>query len=278
VPPLNARRGSSLAELIVAFTVLTILSALAAAALVGAERRMRAGNAATAAERALREGAAVLTSELSGADSIVARGDTAVDFLGVVGVSVVCVAIDRTLVVPPSVVAGGAGAAGAIPFTVWRSPPSVGDVVALFEPSIARWRYSRVDSIASRGDGAGCTPSSGLLSVADSAARRPVTRFVLDTPLPESLPVGAPARLMRRGRWALYRGGDGQWALGFRACDPTSGCGTAQPASGPYSSARDSGFTARVDSTVLTLRLRAPGTSSSAAERTVRIARRNRDR
>ena len=272
MPPLNARRGSSLAELVVAFTVLTILSALAAAALVGAERRMRAGNAATAAERALREGAAVLTSELAAADSIVARGDTAVDFLGVVGVSVVCVAIDRTLVVPPSVTAG------AIPFTVWRSPPSVGDVVALFEPNVARWRYSRVDSVVSRGDGAGCTPSLGLLSVADSAARRPVTRFVLDTPLPESLPVGAPARLMRRGRWALYRGGDGQWALGFRACDPIIGCGTAQPASGPYTSARDSGFTARVDSTVLTLRLRAPGIAASTAERTVRIARRNRDR
>jgi hypothetical protein len=268
----SARRGSSIAELVVAFTVLTLLSALAATALVGAERRMRSGNASSAAERAVREGAAVLTSELAGADSLVARGDTAIDFLGVVGVSVLCVAIDRALVVPPSVTSG------APPFSIWRSPPSVGDVVALFDQGAARWVYSRVDSVASRGDGAGCSPSSGLLSAADSAARRPVLRFVLDAPLPAALPVGAPARVMRRGRWALYRGGDGQWALGLRACDPLTGCGTAQPASGPYASARDSGFTVRIDTSVLTLRLRARSSAAAFTERAVRMARRNRDR
>jgi hypothetical protein len=269
--PLRARRGTSIAELVVAFTVLTLLSALAATALVGAERRMRTGNASSVAERAVREGAAVLTAELAGADSLVARGDTAIDFLGMVGVTVVCTATDRALVVPPSV------ASDASPFSIWRSSPSVGDVVALFDPDAARWRYSRVDSVAARSDGAGCTPSSGLLSVADSTARRPVLRFVLDAPLPAGLPVGAPARVMRRGRWALYRGGDGQWALGLRACDPIIGCGTAQPASGPYASARDSGFTVRVDSTVLTLRLRAPLTAAAVTERAVRMARRNRD-
>jgi hypothetical protein len=269
---MRRRRGSSLAELIVAFTVLTVLSALAATALVGAERRMRAANALSAAERAVREGAAVLTSELAGADSIVARGDTAIDFLGVVGVSVLCVTTDRALVVPPSV------ASGATPFSLWRSSPSAGDVVALFDPDAARWRYGRVDSVASRTDGAGCSPSSGLLSAADSVARRPVMRFVLDAPLPASLPVGTPVRVMRRGRWALYRGGDGQWALGLRACDPITACGTAQPASGPYASARDSGFTVRVDSRELNLRLRARLSSSAVTERTVRIARRNRDR
>ena len=266
------RRGSSLAELIVAFTMLTLLSALAATALVGAERRMRSANASSAAERAVREGAAVLLSELAGADSIVARGDTAVDYLGLVGVSVLCVAADSALVVPPSV------ASNVPPFSVWRASPSAGDVVALFDPGAARWRYSRVDSVASRSDGAGCTPSSGLLSAADSVARRPVTRFVLDAQLPAGLPVGAPIRVMRRARWALYRGGDGRWALGLRACDPITGCGTAQPASGPYASARDSGFNVRLDSVALTLRLRAPRSSAAVTERTVRIARRNRDR
>ena len=269
---MTLRRGSSLAELIVAFTVLTLLSALAATALVGAERRMRSANASSAAERAVREGAAVLSSELAGADSIVARGDTAVDYLGLVGVSVLCVAADSALVVPPSV------ASNAPPFSIWRASPAAGDVVALFDPDAARWRYSRVDSVASRSDGAGCTPSSGLRSAADSAARRPVTRFVLDARLPVGLPVGAPVRVMRRARWALYRGGDGQWALGLRACDPITGCGTAQPASGPYASARDSGFTVRVDSGALTLRLRAPLSPAPVTERTVRIARRNRDR
>lgn len=269
---LNGRRGTSIAELVVAFTVLTILSALAATALVGAERRMRSANASSAAERAVREGAAVLSSELAGADSIVARGDTAVDFLGVVGLSALCVATDRALIVPPAI------ASGARPFSVWRSTPSAGDIIAIFDPNSARWQYSRVDSVAAQSDGAGCTPSSGLLSIADSVARRPVTRFVVDSPLSVSLPVGAPVRVMRRGRWALYRGGDGQWVVGLRACDAILGCGSAQPASGPYASARDSGLTVRIDSGALTLRLRAPLTSSAVTEQTVRIARRNRDR
>jgi hypothetical protein len=268
---MNARHGSSLVELVVAFTVLTLLSALAATALVGAERRMRAANASSVGERAVREGAAILSSELAGADSIVVRGDTAIDFLGVVGFSVVCIAIDGGVVVPPSI-------STSPPLTLWRSSPAIGDIVALFDPFAARWWYARVDSVTTRSDGAGCLPSSGLLSAADSAARRPVTRFVLADSLPPSVPVGAPMRVMRRGRWVLYRGGDSQWALGLRACDPITGCGTAQPATGPFASARDSGFTARIDSGVLSMRFRAPISMALVTERRVRIALRNRDR
>ena len=48
--------------------------------------------------------------------------------------------------------------------------------------------------------------------------------------------VGAPVRFLRRGRYSLYHGSDGDWYLGYRQCNAVgaSSCGAIQPLSGPY--------------------------------------------
>jgi hypothetical protein len=237
VKRLKSRRGAGLAEMLVALTLSAIVSAAAAAALTNAERYMQRARATSDARRTLREAAAVLGSELRAAalDSVRLRGDTAVDFLGLVGVGVVCVTTVNVLVAPPDVAAGG------VPYSSWRAVPEAGDLLAVFDTSAGgTWRTVTVDSANTPTNGAGCKPSSGLMSAADSAARRPVTRMVLHSALTPAPVPGAPLRVVRPGRYALTRAADGSWSLSYRRC--SSGCGVAQPVVGPLAAPADSGL------------------------------------
>lgn len=269
-----SRRGGSLPELVVALTLLTVISALAGAALVGAERRLRSVTAFAQATHSVRDGAAVLAAELQGADSISVVADTAVDLLALVGTSAVCSMADRAVVLPPSQVAVG------LPLTIWRASPAAGDIAALFDPSAARWLYRRIDSVATRTGIAGCTSAGGLITEADSTSRRPVTRIILDDVPFAGVPAGSPVRVLRRERWALYRGGTGTWSLGLRNCAPVAGCGSAQPATGALASARDSGFVIRfsADSASLVADFRSANTSVPVATSRVHVSLRNRVR
>lgn len=235
---LKARCGAGIAELLVALAMSAVVSAAGAMALATTERYMRRARATSDARRMIQEAMAVLEADLRGAasDSVRLRGDTALDFLGVVGVSVVCFAKGTTLVLPSELAAGGN------PYTVWRGSPEAGDIVALFDTAAGgRWRTAIVDTAGTRSDGAGCSPSTGLISVADSVARRPVTRVMLQTPLDSAATlVGAPVRIVRSGRYALTRAGDGSWSLSYRRCTPS--CGVAQPVAGPFAAPADSGL------------------------------------
>lgn len=234
----RARRGAGLAEMVVALTLSAVVSAASATALKGAERYMRRARATTDARRMLRESAAVLASELraAAADSVRVRGDTAVDFPGLVGVSVVCVASGNVVVAPPDIASGG------FPYSAWRAAPEAGDLLAVFDTAAGGgWRTMPIDSASTPASGAGCKPSSGLLSAADSAARRPVTRMVLHAPFVRAPIVGAPLRVVRSGRYALTRASDGSWSLSYRRCAPAP-CGAAQPLAGPFAAPADSGL------------------------------------
>jgi hypothetical protein len=238
MPRLRARRGAGLAEMIVALTLSTIVASAAVGALTAAERYTRRARAKWDARRVLREAESVLASELraAAADSVRVRGDTAVDLAGLVGVSVVCVSSGSVLVLPPDAAASGG------PYSSWRASPEAGDVIAVFDTAAGgAWRSAVVDTATTRTDGAGCTPASGLLSSADVAARRPVTRVALRSSFVPPPAVGAPVRVERSGRYALTRGGDGSWSLSYRRCTG-SACGTAQPVVGPFAAPSDSGL------------------------------------
>jgi hypothetical protein len=249
-------------ELMVALTLSALVAAAVATALAGAERYMRGVRAASGARRTLREAKGVLASELraASADSLRVRGDTAVDFLGLVGLSVVCVSSGTVIVLPPEVAADG------LPYTSWRASPESGDLVVAFDTASGGvWRAAVVDSAVARSDGAGCKPSSGLISVADSAARKPFMRLQLLATLEPSIPVGAPVRLLRSGRYALTHSGDGSWALSYRRCAGSS-CGTAQPVAGPLSAPTDSGllFASAAGESRVEAALSAPGSGPRA--------------
>ncbi len=272
---LKSRRGAALAEMIVALTLAAIVSVAGATALAGAERYTRTARDASEARRTLREAQAVLASELRAApfDSLRVRGDTAVDFLGFVGVSVVCALSGEVVVLPPDAAAGG------YPYSSWRAAPEAGDILAAFDTAAGVWRTAVVDTASTRTDGAGCGPSSGLLSAADSAARRPVTRVVLRSSLAAGVPVGSPVWVARAARYALTKAADGGWSLSYRRCTGSS-CGVAQPVAGPLAAPGDSGlvFTgiaaeARVD---VSLRTPAPQPGAPQEAAVLRVALRNR--
>lgn len=277
MPRLKARRGAGLAEMIVAFTLAAIVSAAGATALAGAERYTRTARGAADARRTLREAGAVLASELRAAssDSLLVKGDTAVDFLGLVGVSVVCVSSGMALVLPPDVAAGGH------PYSSWRATPEAGDIVAVFDTAMGgAWHTAVVDTASTRTDGAGCGPSSGLLSPADSVARRPVMRVVMrSSPVAGEVAAGSPVRVVRGARYALTRAADGSWSLSYRRCTASS-CGVAQPVAGPFAAPADSGivFTDVVSEGRVEVSLRTPGASSGVPRESavLRIALRNR--
>jgi type II secretory pathway pseudopilin PulG len=275
---LTRRRGAGLVELIVAMSLSAICAVAATSAMAGAERYMRRARATSDARRMVREAAAVLAFDLRAAtgDSLRVRGDTAVDFLGLVGLSVVCVSSGPILVLPPDEAADG------LPYSSWRAPPESGDLLAVFDTSgTGVWRATVVESAAERTDGAGCGPSTGLLSGADSAARRPVMRVVLRSSLDSVRAlVGAPVRVVRGARYALTRAADASWSLSYRRClGPT--CGVAQPVAGPLAAPSDSGLTFAfiAGSSQVEALLQAPATAPqhSPASIRLRLTLRNRE-
>jgi hypothetical protein len=185
VPGLTrAPSGAVLAELVVTLALGAILAAATATALVSAERYARRASVTSEDRRTMREVELTLESELRAAaiDSVRVRGDTAADFIGLVGTSVTCAASPGEIVLPPSVVSN------AVPFTVWRATPAPGDFVAVYDTvPPGGWRTMVAVAVETHTDGAGCVPASGLLSATDSAARRPVTRLLLDRSLPAGI-------------------------------------------------------------------------------------------
>jgi hypothetical protein len=231
------------AELIVALTISAVVAALAAGALVGVERQTRASTGASDAGRLEQDVEAILRSEIRGSwgDSLALRGDTAIELFVHVGSSVVCGVSGRVLTLPPSLVATEP------PLSRWRYTPAAGDLIFLYDTTTRGWARVVLDSAVSRVDAAGCLPSTGLLARADSIARRPVMRVVLPAAPTAGVVTGVPARLVRRGRWGLVKGGDKSWELAWRPCDAPGHCGASQPAVGPLAAPADTGLRFRLD-------------------------------
>jgi hypothetical protein len=267
---MTGRRGASLAELLIAMSLSAICGIAATSAMAGVERYMRRTRATSDARGMLRESAAVLASDLRAAtvDSLRVRGDTAVDFLGLVGMSVVCASSGPVVMLPPD------GAADGLPYSSWRALPESGDLLAVFDTTRGGgWRTAVVDSAAERTDGAGCGPSTGLLSRADSAARSPFMRVVLRTSLDSvSSRVGAPVRVLRGARYALTRAADAGWSLSYRRCGGST-CGVAQPVTGPLAAPSDSGlmFAFVASESRVEALVRAPATAVRNSQTSIRL-------
>ena len=271
------RRGASLAEFVVAFTLAVLLVAAAAAALTGAERYIRRAAAASEARRVLREAETALLSELRQAsvDSLRLRGDTAVEYLGLIATSVACVISGRAIVLPP------ASAAMTVPYSVWLGVPEAGDILAAFDTTGAgSWRTAAVQAASSRKDDTGCTTASGLVSSRDSSSRSMTMRLELDRVLGGGVVVGAPVRVLRRAQFALTRGSDRKWSLSYRRCDATGACEASQPVAGPLAGVADSGLVFARDASArgINIALRTPrrGPAGPRESLTLFIALRNR--
>ena len=204
------QRGTTLVELLVALALGSVVAAMFAQSVAVQRRAERVVAHSTAAASAADEAVDVLASAIarvSDADSMLVRGDTALEWRATVGVALACFAGSDTVVVSDTG-----------PATWWESQPGIGDAVDVAN-GVGAWTGREVVAMSARSNGGAC-----------GAAQRTLR---LNAALPDS---GALlVRVARRRRFMLYRGGDGDWWLGERTCSyaaPVS-CDAAQPIAGP---------------------------------------------
>jgi prepilin-type N-terminal cleavage/methylation domain-containing protein len=156
--------------------------------------------------------------------------DSVIDFRSASGVSTVCAfnLANAMIVVPPVTLQSDAG------LTSWVVRPVMTDSMFIFDS-----RGAGIDTMIGRqivaAPAAGsCPMSTGFTSTAAEEAAS--VTFLLDTPLPNSVPIGAPVRFFRRARYSLYRKPTtGEWFLGYRDFVPGRApqWSEIQPVAGP---------------------------------------------
>jgi hypothetical protein len=241
------RAGSTLAELLVASTVALALVTLAASVLAATRRHATRIDARRQARAQLAQGAALLRAELRGAsgdgtapegsDLRVAR-DTALELRVLVGGAVACAGSEGAVLELPA-----ASRDDAPPFAAWGDAPQPGDVALVHDAGVQpgadddTWHARAVTAV----EAGECRTGPFAAAARGDAPRH---RLRLDAALPLSVREGAPVRVLRWRRYALYRTGDGEWMLGQRAWEGAA-LAPPQPAAGPFADAAGGGFAVR---------------------------------
>jgi hypothetical protein len=200
----------------------------------------------------LRQATSILPVDLrslsSVGDDIIAATDSSVEFMVNVGTGAVCNVVDnKQIAMPPDTLASGQD------ITDWfgygRPNPTSDDLaysVYVYDDSVTLgneddyWKqYNLVDV---HQDATQCLTT--YAQVADAGKRRPVLELsdplsltdpVTLGPLSQYIGVGAPVRVTRRVKYALFQDSDGKWYLGFaRFLKSTSAYEPLSPVSGPY--------------------------------------------
>jgi hypothetical protein len=238
------RRGHLIVEALCALALSGVLMATAAVALGNARRALVTVEQTARTQRAAREAVAIAASLLRDAESVDVLGDTAASAAILIALGAAC-AIEpsrRAILLPPVAIAVGQ------PITTRSQPVEPGDILSILAvdtlASITHWTGTIVDSVSERTSAPRCGVVEGWVATADASAPR--VRLVLRDSLPEDAREGAPVRITRRGRFALYHAGAGDWMLGWRRCAPDgSSCGAIQPVAGPLSTPGTGGFRVR---------------------------------
>jgi prepilin-type N-terminal cleavage/methylation domain-containing protein len=227
------RRGFALVELLAALVISAVLGA-ALLRLVDRSARFARGVALMADQRAQ---LAVATFAVEGALlGIAARdgdlrggADSSVTYLANVGSAVACAVGAGGVDLPPSAIASG------VTLSWWNTAPQPGDSLVILDEGAAtgaaddRWYRGEISSIAALPDACRYTPL--LDSIAD--AGRSGWRVTAVPALPATVVAGAPVRVLRPERFALYRS-SGEWTLGWTEWNPSAGAwNVIQPVAGP---------------------------------------------
>lgn len=227
-------QGFTLAELLVAITLLGVVSTVVLGVVLRQQRFHRATLALLEARRAARDAADVLRSDLRAispaAGDLLVMGADHLELRAATGTSIVCAMSGARDIVhlPPRAAAAGA-------LTSWIVPPEPGDTVLVramaLAPAAARWDAHVLAAEPGRG---GCPTAGGFVASAAESASAIALRIV--PPLAPDVHAGAALRIVRRARYELYRAGDARWYLGYRDCLATRAlpCSTIQPVSGPF--------------------------------------------
>lgn len=235
---MRLRPGHSLAEALCALALSGVLAAAAGLMLASARRALEESELRSIGGRAEREAVAIVRKALTAGESIVLHGDTAVELDLLIGASVLCGSEVRALLLPPL------RSQASNPMSALPQLPSADDVVLVrrFDGSAdGAWWYAVVDSVSQRRLPEHCRTEDGWREAADSSAD--LLRIVIADTVPANMAPGVEVRVLRRGRFALYHIGRGEWAVGWRRCHPWSGaCGTIQPVASPLRAPGAQGF------------------------------------
>jgi hypothetical protein len=231
----GARRGISLAELLVVMAIAGVIGGAVTVTLNRQQRFYRGAAELHYVRENVRDAMEVLSTDIRGmsvADTVRLGADSAIDFFANIGSSVVC-QINGTDVGLPAVHASASSLSALL------VEPDSGDIALFYarsERGGEEWQRRRIAGFGARALASSCPVASGMSqqSELDAGARGFVVTVA--SPLASDVRVGSPVRFVRRGRYSLYRASDGQWYLGYRRCNAegAAACGAIQPVSGPY--------------------------------------------
>lgn len=183
----------------------------------------------------LRDGELALLSDIRGiavgADTLRLLSDSAFEFFATIGSSVVCTVASPDITLVPTDLSSGL-LLSSIPL-----PLDTGDLFVAYSPpdSVSgnrNWIRYRIAAVSTAPASSGCPATTGFTGFMD--LQKPSYRISL-AGYSNGLASGAPARILRRGRYSLYKSSDGGWYLGYKRCNAmAAGCSTIQPVSGPY--------------------------------------------
>lgn len=229
------RSGASLVELMVALALFGVIG-MATLRSLDRQARFHAGVLtileARSQHAAAHEAVATELRGVSGAAGDIMRlSDSAIVFRLPVGAGLACVLASDTIYLAPDSVAAGQR------FAAFRTTPQAGDTAWLLNESAKdiaaddAWVGFPITSVT-RTPGL-CGGSPLVHPVLD--ASQSSWRFGVVGPVPATASSGAPVRLTRTARFALYRGSTNEHWLGFTEILPATGTWiTIQPVSGPY--------------------------------------------
>ena len=214
------RRAASLIELLVSLTLGSIVLAAATSSVLRQQRTHDRIVSVAASDVQLRTATTVLANQLSFVDAAAGdltlgqAQDTALQFRATVGVGLSCDRRTGAVLLLPDT-------AGEVSLGGFASQPRAGDSLWFLADSL--WTGTRVDGVVAVS--ASCpTP----FSVSGATLR--LTLAALN----DTIPAGAPLRITRSTRYAIYRSGDGTWQLGFREWSESTGSfASPQPVAGP---------------------------------------------
>ena len=215
-----SRRASTLVELLVAFTLASIVLGSAATSVLRQQRAHARIASVSGSDAQLRAATSVLAGQLALLDPVagdLASGeaaDSVLQFRAPIASSLAC---DRSIgsatFLPDS--------AGAVTFGGVSSLPRPGD--SLWWLGDSAWTGARIDGVAT------IVAACAVPIASVGAALRLTLSGSGDT-----VPAGAALRITRQTRYGLYRAGDGSWQLGFREWNESAGAFSApQPIAGP---------------------------------------------
>jgi prepilin-type N-terminal cleavage/methylation domain-containing protein len=246
------RRGMTLIEIMISLVLLGIVSGVIMRVIMRQQRFYQGVNQIMTQRGQLRQATSVLPIDLRslssvGGDIIVAT-DSSIDFMVNVGTGVVCNVVDnKQVAMPPDTLNNGQE------ITSWfgyprPDPSSDGLAYSVYiynDSSIVgneddTWK--KFDLVDVHQDASQCLTGFGA-TVWDVGKKRPVLQVsdpegktdpVTFGPLSQYINAGAPVRVVRRVRYALYQAGDGKWYLGFARYLKTNTYEELSPVSGPY--------------------------------------------